>query len=202
VDAKRSAAGGVVDEPRQVALVGTARVATRTIETIASTVIWPSRIACLCSRLLNIPGRRGNRRAFAVDSTSQRRRDANNLAVADRSKSSVVEGIGMGLDDEDWPSKMPRLPLPERQRTAFAIMIEGLSGDRAIDVYNAGGPADLLVAHGNHAPERRHAAGQETRVREKIFERCGWPDDHQVAAGRSEIFDPVEAKLSAARGAW
>jgi hypothetical protein len=101
-----------------------------------------------------------------------------------------------------WPSKMPRLPLPERQRTAFAIMIEGLGGDRAIDVYNAGGPADLVVAHGNHTPERRHAAGQETMVREKIFKRCGWPDDHQVAAGRSEIFDPVEAKPSAAGGAW
>ena len=79
-----------------------------------------------------------------------------------------------------------RASLPERQRTAFAIMIEGLGGDRAIGVYNAGGPADLVVAHGNHAPERRHAAGQETMVREKIFKRCGWPDDHQVA-GRDGV---------------
>jgi hypothetical protein len=44
------------------ALAGTARVATRAIETIASPVIWPSRIACLCSRLLNHPGR-GRERA-------------------------------------------------------------------------------------------------------------------------------------------
>jgi hypothetical protein len=37
-------------------------------------------------------------------------------------------------------------------------------------------------------------------VREKIFEGYGWPDDHHVAAGRRAIFDPVEAKRSAAGG--
>ena len=45
------------------ALAGTARVAMRAIEAIASPVIWPSRIACLCSGLLNHPGRRENGRA-------------------------------------------------------------------------------------------------------------------------------------------
>jgi hypothetical protein len=89
----------------------------------------------------------------------------------------------MGLDAEEMAFEEPRSPLPERQRTAFAIMIEGLGGDRAIDVYNAGGPADLVAAHGNHVPEWRHAAGPDITVREKIFERCGWPDDHQVAGG-------------------
>ena len=37
------------------------------------------------------------------------------------------------------------------------------------------------------------AARQETMVRDKILEGYGWPDDHQVAAGRSAIFDPWEA---------
>jgi hypothetical protein len=94
----------------------------------------------------------------------------------------------------------PPASLQERQRTAFAIMIEGLGSDHAIDVYNAGGLADLVAAHGNHALEQRHAAGQDTMVREKVFEGCRWPDDHHVATGRSAIFDPVEAKLSAAGG--
>jgi hypothetical protein len=35
-------------------------------------------------------------------------------------------------------------------------------------------------------------------VREEFSEGCGWPDDHHVA-GRA-IFNPVEAKLSAAGG--
>jgi hypothetical protein len=87
----------------------------------------------------------------------------------------------MGLDAEEMAFEEPRSPLPERQRTAFAIMIEGLGGDRAIDVYNAGGPPDLIAAHGDHAPERRHAAGRDTMVREKILERCGWPNDHDGA---------------------
>jgi hypothetical protein len=140
------------------ALAGTARVATRAIETIASPAIWLSRIACLCSRLLNHRGRGENGRLRWIP-RPQRPRDADNLAVADRSEIPAFEGIGMGLDDEEMAFEEPRSALPERQRTAFAIMIEGLGGDRAIDVYNACGPADLVVAHGNHAPER-HAAGR------------------------------------------
>src|SRR5579864_6071066 len=154
------------------ALAGTARVAMRAIEAIASPVIWPSRIACLCSGLLNHPGRGENGRVIAVDSTSTPR-DADNLAVVDRSEMPAVKGMGMGLDDEKMAFEEPRSPLPERQRTAFAIMIEGLGGDCAIDVYNACGPADLVVAPRNHAPVRRHTAGQDTMVRQKIFERCG-----------------------------
>jgi|SRR5580704_589040 hypothetical protein len=38
----------------------------------------------------------------------------------------------------------------------------------------------------------------ETMVREALFEGCGWPNDHHVAAGRSAICDPVDAKRSAA----
>jgi hypothetical protein len=41
-------------------------------------------------------------------------------------------------------------------------MIERLGCDHAIDVYNAGGLADLVAAHGNHALELRQAAGQDT----------------------------------------
>jgi len=52
----------------------------------------------------------------------------------------------MGLDDEEMAFEEPRSALPERQRTAFAIMIEGLGGDRAIDVYNACGPVLTYAA--------------------------------------------------------
>jgi hypothetical protein len=61
-------------------------------------------------------------------------------------------------------------------------MIEGLGGDHAIDEYNAGGPADLIAAHSNHALEQRQVAGQETMAREKIFEGCGWPDEDGTCA--------------------
>jgi len=43
-------------------------------------------------------------------------------------------------------------------------MIERLGCDHAIDVYNAGGLADLVAAHGNRALEQRQAAGQDTMV--------------------------------------
>jgi hypothetical protein len=76
-------------------------------------------------------------------------------------------------------------------------MIEGLGCDHTIDVSNAGGLADLVAAHGNHALEQRQAAGHDTVVCEKIFAGCGWPDEHRVAAGRSAIFDREEGQRSA-----
>jgi hypothetical protein len=102
----------------------------------------------------------------------------------------------MGLDDEEMAFEEPRSPLPERQRTAFAIMIEGLGGDRAIDVYNAGGSADLVAAHGNRAPERRHAAGRTPWFAIRFSSVADGRTTTMSQAGRSAIFDPVEAKLS------
>jgi len=43
--------------------------------------------------------------------------------------------------------------------------------------------------------------GQDTLVREELFEGCRWPNDHHIAAGRSAIFDPVKARRSADGGA-
>jgi hypothetical protein len=58
-------------------------------------------------------------------------------------------------------------------------MIERLGCDHAIDVYNAGGLADLVAAHGNRALEQRQAAGQDTMVlsarRSAIFRPRGSP---------------------------
>jgi hypothetical protein len=39
--------------------------------------------------------------------------------------------------------------------------------------------------------------GQDTLVREELFEGCRWPNDHHIAAGRSAIFAPVKARRSA-----
>ena len=67
VDAKRSAAGTLQMSHGRYALVGTARVATRAIEMIASTAIWPSRIACRAfAHVCSIE----NCRVIPVDSTS------------------------------------------------------------------------------------------------------------------------------------
>jgi hypothetical protein len=66
VDAKRSAAGTLQMSHGRYALVGTARVATRAIEMIASTAIWPSRIACRAfAHVCSIE----NCRVIPVDST-------------------------------------------------------------------------------------------------------------------------------------
>jgi hypothetical protein len=140
------------------ALAGTARVATRAICQPCNLAL-PNRLPLLTVAQSSGQGERTGVSLRWIP-RPQRPRDADNLAVALRSKIPAVEGIGMGLDAEEMAFEEPRSPLPERQRTAFAIMIEGLGGDRAIGVYNAGGPADLVVAHGNHAPERRHAAGR------------------------------------------
>jgi len=88
----------------------------------------------------------------------------------------------MGLHDEKLSFEEPPAPLPERQRTAFGIMIEGLGGDRAIDIYNAGGPADLVAAHRNHPLEQRHTAGQDAMVREALS---------RVAEGRTTTIPPT-----------
>jgi len=79
----------------------------------------------------------------------------------------------MGLHDEKLTFEEPPASLPERQRTAIGIMIEGLGGDRAIDIYNANGPADLVAAHRNHPLEQRHTVRQDAMVREELFEGCG-----------------------------
>jgi hypothetical protein len=90
--------------------------------------------------------------------------------VCGRATASGIGGDRKGGDEDDRDDcqhcnlALPnsRKSLPERQRTAFAIMIERLGCDHAIDVYNAGGLADLVAAHGNHALELRQAAGQDT----------------------------------------
>jgi hypothetical protein len=107
--------------------------------------------------------------------------------VCGRATASGIGGDRKGGDEDDRDDcqhcnlALPnsRKSLPERQRTAFAIMIERLGCDHAIDVYNAGGLADLVAAHGNRALEQRQAAGQDTMVlsarRSAIFRPRGSP---------------------------
>jgi hypothetical protein len=140
--------------------VGTARVATRAIETIVSTVIrLPDRLPLVKFAQSFEAGRERACHSGGFHIHSGRATPII-LAVADRFGIPAVAGMGMGLDEEKLAFEEPRPSLPERQRTAFAIMIEGLGGDHAIDEYNAGGPADLIGAHCNHALEQRHAAGR------------------------------------------
>jgi hypothetical protein len=83
----------VADEPRQVAFVGTARVATRGNRQTVSTGFWASRIACrafahVCSII-----RFGERTAasFRWIRRSRHRCAIDNLVFADRSEATVVD---------------------------------------------------------------------------------------------------------------
>jgi hypothetical protein len=109
----------------------------------------------------------------------QRPRDADNLAFAGPSEATVVEQK-MGLDDKELAFESSsgsvrewrQRELPGHGRTARRSP-RG-SGIPSLPPPDLGSPA--------------------TMVRDKILEGYGWPDDHHVAAGRSSIFDPVEAK--------
>src|SRR5580704_18692 len=110
------------------ALAGTARVATRAICQPCNLAL-PNRLPLLTVAQSSGQGERTGVSLRWIP-RPQRPRDADNLAVALRSKIPAVEGIGMGLDAEEMAFEEPRSPLPERQRTAFAIMIR--SGRKAI----------------------------------------------------------------------
>jgi hypothetical protein len=38
-------------------------------------------------------------------------------------------------------------------------------------------------------------------VREELFEGCGWPNHHHIAAGRSAMFHPMGARRNIVGGA-
>jgi hypothetical protein len=92
-------------------LAGTARLATRAIETIASSVIWPSRIAL---PLLTFAQSSGPGREPACHSGGFPVHGGRATPVAERSEIPAVEGIWMGLDDEELAFEKWRAPLSER----------------------------------------------------------------------------------------
>jgi hypothetical protein len=73
-----------------------------------------------------------------------------------------------------------------------------VGGGLAAVVYQARAPPDLVTADSNYVLTKRARRGLRLWFREALFEGCGWPNDHHVAAGRSAICDPVDAKRSAA----
>src|SRR5438105_15840896 len=100
-------------------------------------------------------------------------RDTNDLALAHRPEISAVERIRMRLHHEKLPLEKSEAPLPDRQRTAVLVSLEGLGDGLAVGENNTAGPANSIAADASNPLEKRDDGRQNGVSDEQGFEGVG-----------------------------
>jgi hypothetical protein len=107
--------------------------------------------------------------------------DTDDLAFADRPEVSAVERIGIWLDNEKLALEKSETALPDRERTAVLVSLEGLGDRVAVDENDPGGAADTITADPSDAFEKWDAGRQKCVSGEQRVERFGRSNDRDIA---------------------